>query len=178
MFCMAEERLQRRLAAILSAAGVGYSRLKGMDQARTLSRLNALRRELIDPAMAAQSGRIVKLTGDGASVECASASDAVACAIEIQRQFREHDASGSEANPIQIRIVRRRSGIHHTGNRRPITPPEHRRRRQHTATRPDSPFWGMTRGARSIELIGPGNLPRRTGVAAKLQMTGDADDWL
>ena len=101
---MAEERLQRRLAAILSADVVGYSRLMGMDEAGTLSRLNALRRELIDPTIAAHSGRIVKLMGDGALVEFASAVDAVTCAIEIQRQLREHDASGSEANPIQIRI--------------------------------------------------------------------------
>ena len=101
---MAEDRLQRRLAAILSADVVGYSRLMGMDEAGTLSRLNALRRELIDPAIAAHSGRIVKLMGDGALVEFASAVDAVTCAIEIQRQLREHDAGGSEANPIQFRI--------------------------------------------------------------------------
>jgi class 3 adenylate cyclase len=66
-FYMAEERLQRRLAAILSADVVGYSRLMGVDEAGTLSRLNALRRELIDPAIAAHSGRIVKLMGDGAA---------------------------------------------------------------------------------------------------------------
>jgi TolB-like protein/Tfp pilus assembly protein PilF len=101
---MAEERLQRRLAAILSADVVGYSRLMGLDEAGTLSRLNALRRELIDPTIAAHAGRIVKLMGDGALVEFASAVDAVTCAIEIQRQLREHDASGSEANPIQFRI--------------------------------------------------------------------------
>jgi hypothetical protein len=58
---MAEERLKRRLAAILSADVVGYSRLMGIDEAGTLSRLNALRRELIDPTIAAHSGRIVKL---------------------------------------------------------------------------------------------------------------------
>src|SRR5580700_127690 len=101
---MAEERLQRRLAAIMSADVVGYSRLMGTDEAGTLSRLNTLRRELIDPAIAAHSGRIVKLMGDGALVEFASAVDAVTCAIEIQRQLREHDASGSDANPIQFRI--------------------------------------------------------------------------
>jgi adenylate cyclase len=101
---MAEERLQRRLAAILAADVVGYSRLMGIDEAGTLSRLNALRRELINPTIAAHAGRIVKLMGDGALVEFASAVDAVACAIEIQRQFRERDAGGSEANPIQFRI--------------------------------------------------------------------------
>ena len=101
---MAEERLQRRLAAILSADVVGYSRLMGVDEARTLSRLNALRRELIDPAIATHSGRIVKLMGDGALVEFPSAVDAVACAIEIQRLLREHDAGGSEVDPIRFRI--------------------------------------------------------------------------
>jgi TolB-like protein/class 3 adenylate cyclase/Flp pilus assembly protein TadD len=101
---MAEERLQRRLAAILSADVVGYSRLMGIDEARTLARLNALRRELIDPAIAAHSGRIVKLMGDGALVEFASAVDAVACAIEIQKQIRDHDAASTEGDPIRFRI--------------------------------------------------------------------------
>ena len=100
---MAEERLQRRLAAVLSADVVGYSRLMGLDEAGTLSRLNALRRELIDPTIAAHSGRIVKLMGDGALVEFASAVDAVTCAIEIQRQLRAH-AGRTDANPIQFRI--------------------------------------------------------------------------
>jgi adenylate cyclase len=101
---MAEERLQRRLAAILSADVVGYSRLMGLDEAGTLSRLNALRRGMIDPAIAAHSGRIVKLMGDGALVEFASAVDAVTCAIEIQKQLMEHDAGGSDADPIRFRI--------------------------------------------------------------------------
>src|SRR6202043_970346 len=101
---MAEERLQRRLAAILSADVVGYSRLMGIDETRTLARLNALRRELIDPAIAAHSGRIVKLMGDGALVEFASAVDAVTCAIEIQKQLRDHDAASTEGDPIRFRI--------------------------------------------------------------------------
>jgi TolB-like protein/class 3 adenylate cyclase len=101
---MAEGRLQRRLAAILSADVVGYSRLMGLDEAGTLLRLNALRRELIDPTITAHSGRIVKLMGDGALVEFASAVDAVSCAIEIQRQVREHATASSDANPIQFRI--------------------------------------------------------------------------
>jgi hypothetical protein len=73
---MAEERLQKRLAAIMSADVVGYSRLMGTDEAGTQSRLNTLRRELIDPAIAAHSGRIVKLMGDGAlSVTSSSKGD-------------------------------------------------------------------------------------------------------
>ena len=84
---MAEERLQRRLAAILSADVVGYSRLMGIDEVGTLARLKALRRDLIDPMIAAHSGRTFKLMGDGALVEFASAVDAVTCAIEMQSRF-------------------------------------------------------------------------------------------
>ena len=76
----------------------------GLDEAGTLSRLNALRRGVVDPMIAAHAGRVVKLMGDGALVEFASAVDAVTCAIEIQRQLREHDARGPEVNPIQFRI--------------------------------------------------------------------------
>jgi adenylate cyclase len=101
---MAEERLQRRLAAILSADVVGYSRLVGIDEAGTLARLKAIRRDLIDPAIAVHSGRIVKLMGDGALVEFASVVDAVTCAIEIQKQLRERDTSDSDADPIRFRI--------------------------------------------------------------------------
>jgi adenylate cyclase len=100
---MAQERVQRRLAAILSADVAGYSRLIGIDEIGTLSRLNTLRRELIDPAIAAHSGRIVKLMGDGALVEFASVLNAVSSAIEIQRQLRERQASG-ESDPIRFRI--------------------------------------------------------------------------
>ena len=101
---MAEERLQRRLAAILAADVVGYSRLMGIDEAGTLARVNALRRELIDPTIASHAGRVVKLMGDGALVEFASAVDAVTSAIEIQRKVRERE-TGSD--PIRLRI-----GVH------------------------------------------------------------------
>jgi adenylate cyclase len=104
---MAQGRPQRRLAAILSADVVGYSRLMSIDEAATLSRLNALRREFIDPAIAAHSGRIVKLMGDGALVEFASAVEAVTCAIDIQRQLGERQAATSEADPMRFRI-----GVH------------------------------------------------------------------
>ena len=66
---MAEERIQRRLAAILSADVVGYSRLMGIDEAGTLARLKAMRRDIVDPLIAAHSGRTFKLMGDGALVE-------------------------------------------------------------------------------------------------------------
>ena len=83
---MTTDRVQRRLAAILSADVVGYSRLMGRDEAGTLARLKALRRDHIDPQIATHSGRMVKLMGDGALVEFASAVDAVTCAIEIQKR--------------------------------------------------------------------------------------------
>ncbi len=101
---MPEERLQRRLAAVLSADVVGYSRLMGLDEAGTVSRLNALRRELIEPTIGVHSGRVVKLMGDGVLVEFASAVDAVTCAIEIQRKLRAHIAGKTDVNPIQFRI--------------------------------------------------------------------------
>ena len=65
---MAEERLQRRLAAILSADVVGYSRLMGLDEAGTLSRLNALRRGFIDPTIAAHAGRAIFVLGFSAAI--------------------------------------------------------------------------------------------------------------
>ena len=99
---MVEERLQRRLAAILSADVVGYSVI-GIDEAGRW-RGKAIRRSFIDPAIAAHSGRIVKLMGDGALVEFASAVDAVTCAIEIQRQLRERDTGDFDADPIRFRI--------------------------------------------------------------------------
>jgi len=104
---MGETQLQRKLAAILSADVVGYSRLMGIDEAATLSRLNALRRELKDPTIARHSGRIVKLMGDGALVEFASAVNAVDCAVEIQRRLQEGPAQSAAAEPIRLRI-----GIH------------------------------------------------------------------
>jgi class 3 adenylate cyclase len=99
---MAEVRLQRRLAAIFSVDAVGYSHLMGIDEVGTLSRLNALRRDLINPTITAHSGRIVKLMGDGALVEFMSAVDAVTCAIEIQKRLRER--TSDEADPIKFRI--------------------------------------------------------------------------
>ena len=77
----------RRLAAILAADVAGYSRLMGEDEERTLERLKALRRELVDPKIAEHKGRIVKTTGDGVLVEFASVVDAVRCAVEVQRRY-------------------------------------------------------------------------------------------
>jgi adenylate cyclase len=101
---MSKERLQRRLAAILSADVVGYSRLMGIDEAGTLARLKALRREFIDPEIAAHLGRIVKLMGDGMLVEFGSAVDAVTCAIEIQRGMAERNTVEPQDKRIELRI--------------------------------------------------------------------------
>src|SRR6266571_1252537 len=80
-----EQQIERRLAAILAMDVAGYSRLMGVDEVGTLRALQAHRKVLIDPAIAAHHGRIVKTTGDGMLVEFASVVDAVACAAEIQR---------------------------------------------------------------------------------------------
>src|ERR1700753_728339 len=74
----------RKLAAILAADVVGYSRLAGSDEDRTLARLRALRSDLIDPTVAVHNGRVVKRTGDGSLIEFRSVVDAVRCAIEVQ----------------------------------------------------------------------------------------------
>jgi adenylate cyclase len=90
---LATERVERRLAAILAADVVGYSRLMGADEEGTLARLEALRTDLIDPKIAEHRGRIVKTTGDGLLVEFASPVEAVRCAGEIQRAMREREGS-------------------------------------------------------------------------------------
>ena len=81
---MATSRVERRLAAILAADVVGYSRLMEADERGTLARLKAHRSELIDPLLSEHRGRLVKLMGDGALCEFASAVDAVECAAGIQ----------------------------------------------------------------------------------------------
>ena len=90
---MADERIERRLAAILAADVAGYSRLMGVDEVGTLAALKALRREVINPAIAAHRGRLVKTTGDGMLVEFASAVDAVTCAMAVQGQMAERNSN-------------------------------------------------------------------------------------
>jgi TolB-like protein/class 3 adenylate cyclase/tetratricopeptide (TPR) repeat protein len=97
----------RKLAAILVADIVGYSRLAGADEDRTLARVRGLRSDLIDPAIAAHHGRIVKRTGDGAIIEFRSVVDAVRCAIEVQNGLIERNAGVPEDRRIQYRV-----GIH------------------------------------------------------------------
>src|SRR5215475_15865006 len=82
-------REQRKLAAILAGDVVGYSRLMGRDESGTVARLRQNRTERLDPVLAKYSGRLVKLTGDGALVEFASAVDALSAAIEFQQAMAE-----------------------------------------------------------------------------------------
>ena len=101
---MAEERVQRRLAAILAADVVGYSRLMAENETATLNALKVMRAELIDPTIAEHRGRIVKLMGDGTLVEFASVVDAVECAVTIQRRIFEQSAELADDGRITFRI--------------------------------------------------------------------------
>jgi TolB-like protein/class 3 adenylate cyclase/Flp pilus assembly protein TadD len=97
----------RKLAAILAADVVGYSRLAGADEDRTLARLRGLRSDLFDPAIAAHHGRTVKRTGDGILIEFRSVVDAVRCAIEVQNGMVERNAGLPPERRIEFRV-----GIH------------------------------------------------------------------
>ena len=97
----------RKLAAILAADVVGYSRLAGSDEDRTLARLRGLRSDLIDPAIAAHHGRVVKRTGDGVLIEFRSVVDAVRCGIEVQNGMVERNAGLPPERRIELRV-----GVH------------------------------------------------------------------
>jgi TolB-like protein/class 3 adenylate cyclase len=97
----------RKIAAILVADVVGYSRLAGADEDRTLARLRALRSDLIDPTIAVHHGRVFKRTGDGSLIEFRSVVDAVRCAIEVQRGLDERNAGLPPDRRIEFRV-----GIH------------------------------------------------------------------
>ena len=97
----------RKLAAILVADVVGFSRLAGADEDRTLARLRGLRSDLIDPAVAAHRGRVVKRTGDGSIIEFRSVVDAVRCAIEMQNGMVERNAGLPPERRIEFRV-----GVH------------------------------------------------------------------
>ncbi len=98
--------MERRLAAILAADVVGYSRLMGEDEAGTLERLKSLRKEVVQPKIAERKGRIVKLMGDGLLAEFPSVVEAVQCAVEIQQ-----DMAGQEADLPDERRIRLRIGV-------------------------------------------------------------------
>ena len=104
---MSDERVERRLAAILAADVAGYSRLMGANEEGTLDQLKSIRKALVDPTIATHRGRIVKTTGDGMLVEFASAVDAVRNAVEIQRGMAEQNTAVPQDQRIEFRI-----GVH------------------------------------------------------------------
>src|SRR5499427_3468059 len=101
---MAEERVERRLTAILAADVAGYSRLMGADEEGTLAALKTLRREVVDPKIREHRGRIVNTTGDGLLSEFASAVDAVRCAVGVQREMAARNAGVQAERRIDFRI--------------------------------------------------------------------------
>ena len=96
--------MERRLAAVLAADIVGYSRLMRADEEGTLARLKALHRELFEPKVREHRGRIVKLMGDGALVEFASAVDAVRCAVAVQEGMAAREAGVAEESALALRL--------------------------------------------------------------------------
>jgi adenylate cyclase len=96
--------MERRLAAILAADVVGYSRMIRADEEGTLAAFKALRAELVDPKIAAYRGRVFKLMGDGMLAEFASVVDAVRAAVEIQQAVTERNAAGAQREPIEFRV--------------------------------------------------------------------------
>jgi TolB-like protein/class 3 adenylate cyclase len=101
---LTDERVERRLAAVLAADIAGYSRLMGSNEEGTLAQLKAIRKALVDPTIAAHRGRIVKTTGDGMLVEFGSAVDAARCAIEVQRGMAIQSADVTQDLRIKFRI--------------------------------------------------------------------------
>src|SRR5258708_3431083 len=101
---LANERVERRLTAILAADVAGYSRLMGADEEGTLAQLKSCRRELVDPKIAEHRGRIVKTTGDGLLVEFASVVEALRCAVEMQRGMAERNVEVPADRRIEFRL--------------------------------------------------------------------------
>src|SRR5882757_6243338 len=104
---LTEKPVERRLAAILAADVVGYSRLVSADEADALTRLGTLRRDIIEPNIAGHSGRLFKIMGDGFLAEFASAVQAVSCAVAIQTETDAAASGFDEAQKMRLRI-----GIH------------------------------------------------------------------
>jgi len=101
---MMNDRVERRLAAILAGDIAGYSRLMGTNEEGTLRDLKAHRNSVVDPKITEHRGRIVKTTGDGALVEFVSVVDAVRCAVDIQREMLARNAEVAPDRRIQFRI--------------------------------------------------------------------------
>ncbi len=101
---MAKQKVERRLAAILAADVVGYSRLMEAEEEGIIARQKAHRKELIDPKISEHDGRIVKLMGDGMLVEFASVVEAVLCAVEVQQAMVVREADVPEDRRIRYRV--------------------------------------------------------------------------
>ena len=101
---MSDDRVERRLAAVMAADVAGYSRLMGADEVGTLASLKTHRREVVDPTIAQHHGRIVKTTGDGMLVEFGSAVDAVTCAAAVQNKMAERNADNAQQIMFRIGI--------------------------------------------------------------------------
>src|SRR5262245_61029399 len=101
---MAEERIQRRLAAILAADVVGFSRLMEADELGTLTALKSRRKDVLDPLVASHQGRIFKVTGDGVLVEFGSAVNALQCAVDLQHAMATANSDQADDRHIVLRI--------------------------------------------------------------------------
>src|SRR5215468_2278149 len=101
---MAEERAQRRLAAILAADVVGYSRLMEQDEDGTVAALADRRKAILEPLLTKYRGRVVRLMGDGTLAEFASAVDAVQCAVDIQKAMKEANSKLPEDRTVALRV--------------------------------------------------------------------------
>src|SRR6185312_9699025 len=101
---MAEDRVQRRLAAILAADVVGYSRLMGQDEVGTLAALKARRKDVLEPLVKRHRGRVFKVTGDGVLIEFGSAVSAVQCAVDLQHGMAAANRDQPEDHRILLRI--------------------------------------------------------------------------
>src|SRR5262249_17354945 len=101
---MAEERIQRRLAAILAADVVGFSRLMERDEAGTMALLKGRRKQILEPLVVKHRGRIFKITGDGVLVEFGSAGNAVQCGVELQQNMGAANSDQPDDRHILLRI--------------------------------------------------------------------------
>ena len=157
----------RKIAAILVADVVGFSRLAGADEEGTLARSRTLRNDLVDPAIATHHGRVVKRTGDGSIIEFRSVVDAVRLAIEVQRSMGERNAGAAPGTRIEFRV-----GVH-LGTSRPCSGCENPSTR--TVTFPGTSFswpaalcdWaGSARRARRSRRASPSTLTSRSSATA------------
>ena len=155
----------RKVAAILAADVVGYSRLTGADEEATLARMRALRRELFNPTVEAHGGRVVKRMGDGVIVEFRSVVEAVRCAIEVTKGLAERNAGVPTDRRIEVR-----TGIHlATSSRRPTATSSRRPTATSWATASTSP-----RGSRGFASRAASSSRRTPGARCAAWREGEA----